>query len=285
MAMYRAKERRLGGLEVFDERMREGATRRLAIATSLRHDVHEGRLWLAYQPIVEISTGRITAVEALARWAGPGDGAGEVSPAEFIKVAEQTGLIPALGEWALREACRTAAGWSVASPPGVRVNVSPLQLGDHEFAATVERVLAETGLPPSRLGLELTEAAIIDESEAARTTIGRLHELGVQLLLDDFGTGYSALSYLHRFPQIGCLKIDRSFIGGMSGRRSDEAIVTAVLALAREFGLDVVAEGVEETGQLERLRELGCPLAQGYLLGRPMSTEDLVARLAADDER
>lgn len=281
MAMYRAKERRLGGLEVFDERMREGSVRRLAIATALRRDVHEGRLTLAYQPIVDVFTGQVTAVEALARWAGPGQGVGDVGPSEFIGIAEQTGLIRTLGEWALREACRTAAGWGGDGRPGVRVNVSPLQLGNHDFTGTVQRVLAETGLSASRLGLELTEAAIIDDSEASRATIEGLHGLGVQLLLDDFGTGYSALSYLHRFPQIGCLKIDRSFIDGMGRRRSDEAIVTAVLAIAREFDLDVVAEGVEQPAQMERLRALGCPLAQGYLLGRPMPAADLAVRLAA----
>ena len=279
MAMYRAKARRLGGFEVFDERMAHAAKRRLAIASALRRDVDAGGLTLAYQPIFDVRTGALTAVEALARWAGPGEGVGDVGPAEFIEVAEQTGLIRGLGEWALREACLVAAAWSGAAPPGIRVNVSALQLGDPEFPGTVARVLRETGLPPSRLGLELTEAALIDDSEPSHTTITRLAGLGVELLLDDFGTGYSALSYLHRFPQIGCLKIDRSFIQGMQTRRSDQAIVTAILALAREFGLVVVAEGVEEPAQLERLRDLGCDMAQGYLLGRPMPADAVAALL------
>ena len=283
MAMYRAKAKRLGGFEVFDERMRAAALRRLSIATALRRDVDAGGLSLVYQPIVDVRTGAVTAVEALARWHGPDDGIGAVGPAEFIEVAEQTGLIRGLGEWALTEACRTAAAWDGDAPPGIRVNVSPLQLSDPDFTGTVAQTLREAGLPASRLGLELTEAALVDDSEATRTTIQRLHELGVQLLLDDFGTGYSALSYLHRFPQIGCLKIDRSFVSGMRHRRSDEAIVTAVIALAREFGLEVVAEGVEEPAQLERLRELGCGMAQGYLLGRPMPVEDLRARLTGNE--
>jgi EAL domain-containing protein (putative c-di-GMP-specific phosphodiesterase class I) len=204
-----------------------------------------------------------------------------VSPADFIPVAEDTGLIVPLGEWVLREACAQAQAWQ-ALRPGLRVavNLSPRQFRQKHLTATIEQVLRETGLAPQLLELELTEGMLMHHAEDTVRTLGQLHEMGVHLAIDDFGTGYSSLSYLKRFP-LHALKIDRSFVKDLESDPDDAAIVTAIIAMARSLNLRVVAEGVETVGQANFLRGLACDLAQGFHFGRPMPAAEFAKRLDA----
>jgi len=204
-----------------------------------------------------------------------------VSPAEFIPVAEDTGLIVPLGEWVLREACTQAQAWQ-AVQPGVRVavNLSPRQFRQKQLVVMVEQALRDSGLPPSLLELELTEGMLMHHADETVQTLEQLHEMGVRLAIDDFGTGYSSLSYLKRFP-IHTLKIDRSFVQDLSHDPDDAAIVTAIIAMARGLDLSVTAEGVETEEQAAFLRSLSCRLAQGFHFGRPMPAAEFVQRLAA----
>jgi EAL domain-containing protein (putative c-di-GMP-specific phosphodiesterase class I) len=248
----------------------------------LRRALGRGELRNVYQPIVSPRSGEIVGFEALVRWHHPERGV--VSPADFIPVAEQSGLIVPLGQTVLDQACAEAAGWNrdrgERPPLRVAVNFSPRQLSHPKAVDTVLTVLAETGLPPELLCVEITESALVEDSAATLGTLNRLKDLGVTLALDDFGTGYSSLTYVRRFP-IDTLKIDRSFIDGIVGSSEDEAIVTAVLSMGRALGVHVVAEGVETEAQADRLRVLGCKLAQGYLFSRPIAPDavrELLAR-------
>ncbi|HEY2636342.1 MAG TPA: EAL domain-containing protein, partial [Solirubrobacteraceae bacterium] len=239
---------------------------------------------LSYQLEYDVADERIVGVEALMRWASPTRG--PVPPSTFIPVAESTGAIVPLGELALRLACRQTAGWEAAGLLGddftTWVNVSAVQLSAGGLADTVERTLAEAGLPPSRLGLEVTETAIVAAATAdqARAELQRLHERGVRIAIDDFGTGFSALGQLRRFP-IDVLKVDRSFVQGLEEGGKDAAIVTNLVTLAHALDLVAVAEGVETPGQLAALRELGCDQAQGFLLARPEPPDAVSERLRA----
>jgi diguanylate cyclase (GGDEF)-like protein/PAS domain S-box-containing protein len=282
-AMYRAKERGRARFELFDDEMRLRSISWLQTESELRRALQNGELHNLYQPIVSPRSGEIVGFEALVRWQHPERGV--VSPADFIPVAEQSGLIVPLGNGVLERACVEAARWNAdradGEPLRVAVNFSPKQLSHPHAVESVVETLENTGLAPDLLCVEITESALVDDAASTLATLNRLKEIGVRLALDDFGTGYSSLTYVRRFP-IDTLKIDRSFIDGIVGSTEDEAIVTAVLSMGRALGVHVVAEGVETEEQAARLRTLGCKLAQGYLFSRPISARDARALLASD---
>ncbi len=265
IAMYRAKRDRPGTYRIFDEAMRGDVLGRMNVAGELRLAVRNQGLDLDYQPIVDLGTGELVAMEALARWTNE---AGErVPPDVFIPVAEETGLISELGASVLRAAVRQAVAWQPHGEVGVRVNASAHELRSRTYFDQVMVTLEQAGLEPRLLGLEITESTFVDEDKSTQDTLARLRDAGVSLLIDDFGTGYSSLSYLQRFPVVDVLKVDRSFLGEST---RGEAVVRAVVGLGRAFGLQVCAEGVETPAQLARVRELGCDFAQGYLFSRPV---------------
>ena len=233
---------------------------------------------MVYQPQINLRTGRVVGFEALMRWRHPR--LGLVPPGTFIPIAEETGLINSLGEWAMRESCRAMVAWArhIQGPLRIAVNVSPRQLQHDDLVAQVEQILRETGLAAGQLELELTETTLLLEDEPVEQTVAGLRRLGVGLALDDFGTGYSSLSHLRRYP-IQRLKMDRSFVRGIVGDRGDAAVARAVIGLARELDLAVVAEGVETAEQLALLRSLGCDEAQGFLLGRPAAASEVADAL------
>ena len=276
LALQAAKRAGRQQIAHYDAGLRAEQTERAEIAEGLRQALTDGSLHLAYQPVADPATGRTVAVEALMRWRRAGE---PVSPAQFIPVAEQTGLIGALGELALRDACREAARWHARHGLYVTVNVSSHQLQEPSFTGTVLDALHETGLPASALVLEITESVLIDADDA-ETHLRRLREHGVRIAIDDFGTGYSSLAYLHQLP-VDILKIDQTFV-----RRSDGpagvGLLRATLEIARSQGLIAVAEGVETADQADLLLRLGCPLVQGYYFARPLTPEAIDARLAAE---
>ena len=279
VAMYRAKQRGRGRFEIFDEAMRHEAVDRLSVENDLRRAIRQGQLRLFYQPIVHIDTGRIAGFEALVRWQHPVRGL--LSPADFIPPAEDTGLIIPLGRCVLGEACLQAAAWQRrrgAGPPlRMSVNVSAKQLQYPGWAAEVASTLAESGLEPGHLVLEITESVLMEDAEASSGPLEELRRLGVRVAIDDFGTGYSSLGYLRRLP-VDILKIDKSFIDGVAKGPHESALARAVVKLARTLGLDAVAEGVTDRRQLAELRRLRCPYGQGYYFSRPQPPE-VVAEL------
>jgi diguanylate cyclase (GGDEF)-like protein len=276
-AMYRAKERGRDTEELFDEELRTGVLHRLRVDQALRGAEERGELALVYQPLVELPRGGIVGVEALLRWNHPG--LGHVSPADFVPVAEQSGLIVPLGRWVLEQALAQAARWHkrrAAGPFTVNVNLSARQISaDDRLVETVASLLAEHRLRAGELALEVTESALMEDTDSAATTLERLRALGVRIVLDDFGTGYSSLRHVQRFP-IDAIKIDRSFVATLGGRDTDEAIVSSIVRMADAFGLDVVAEGIERREQAERAHELGCRMAQGFYFARPAPPSELV---------
>jgi diguanylate cyclase (GGDEF)-like protein len=281
VAMYRAKADGKGRHAVFDARMHERVMARLDMETDLRHAIEADALEVFYQPIVQAQTGRLVGFEALVRWARE-DG-GHVEPAEFVPIAEETGLIVALGRRVLETACRTLAEWR-ALPGGegltVGVNVSHRQLSEPSFPAELESVLAQTGLDPRALRLEVREHDLSRDSETTRRTLSHvLHTLGVRWQIDDFGTGASSLRLLHRFPG-DAVKIFGPLVSGMGHDGGSFEIVKAIVELAHNLGLEVVAEGVETAGQLEHLRVLGCEFAQGFHVSAPLAARDARALLA-----
>ena len=267
-ALYRAKAEGRGAARFFEPGMDAALKARREMERDLRHAVAEGGFELHYQPLYNLSDSTLAGFEALLRWTRPGYGS--VPPAEFIPLTEETGLIVPIGAWVLRTACRTAVSW----PDGAKIaiNLSPAQFRRGDLVATVAEVLAETGLAPERLELEITEGLLLQDTEAVLATLVELRGLGVGIAMDDFGTGYSSLAYLWRFP-FTKLKIDRSFVTGMGGNPKAAAIVETVVALGRSLGLAVTAEGIETQTEANTLRGLGCDLGQGYLLGRPMRVE------------
>ena len=279
-AMYRAKAGGRGQAELYDEAMRARAFESLRLEGDLRRALAEGSIGVAFQPILDLRTGRPRGAEALARWVHPERGA--VSPAVFIPVAEDSGLIAGLGTHVLRTACAELARWRATIPGAedltVSVNVSPRQIARGELFGDVKEILHETGLPPEALALELTESALMEETDAPGAVLATLRSLGVRIVLDDFGTGYSSLSYLRRFPLDG-LKLDRAFVDGLA-LPDAAAVVRAIIAMGATLGLEVTAEGIETREHAERLRELGCPLGQGYMLARPLPAAEAAAVLA-----
>ncbi|TML13615.1 MAG: EAL domain-containing protein [Actinobacteria bacterium] len=277
-AMYRAKERGRGRIEVFDEAVRSKAAQRLATESALRRALEREEFTLHYQPIVDLSTGAMVGTEALLRWRHPDRGL--VSPAEFIPIAEDTGLIVPIGAWVLETACRQLVEWQrTAHALTMSVNVSVRQMLAPEVARLVEDVLQRTGVSPKDLCLELTESVFMEDVEYFERTLASLKRLGVRLAIDDFGTGYSSLSYLKRFP-VDAVKVDRSFIDGLGTEPNDSALVAAIVAMAAALGLEVTAEGVETEQQLSILKGLQCERAQGFYLARPMPAADM-ARFVA----
>jgi diguanylate cyclase (GGDEF)-like protein/PAS domain S-box-containing protein len=280
LAMYRAKRSGKGQEVVFDQAMRATGSGQLALENDLRRAAGRGEIWLAYQPIVHLGDGRLAGFEALCRWTHPERGS--VPPATFVPLAEETGLILPLGRHVLDTAARQAAAWRTrdgCAPFSVSVNVSPRQFFGRDVVAEVEEVLAETGIAPEALSIEITEGVLIADADAAVDTLRRLKDLGVKLSIDDFGTGYSSLSYLHRFP-FDTLKIDRSFVVGMHASRAGAVIVHRIIDLARGLGMRTVAEGVETRPEAAYLRDIGCTCVQGWVCARPAKAEEAAGWLA-----
>jgi diguanylate cyclase (GGDEF)-like protein/PAS domain S-box-containing protein len=278
-AMYQAKGRGGSRFEIFCEGMRPRVAERLELEHALRLGIARDELRLRYQTEVSLQTGAVCGLEALVRWEHPERGL--LSPDEFIPAAEETGLIVPLGNWVLREACRQMAEWAADGVFGpevrIAVNVSALQLSDRATVGQVRAALADHGLRPDRLCLEVTESALTDGAGQAVETLRQIKAMGVQIAIDDFGTGFSSLARLKELPPVDLVKIDRSFVAGLGVSVHDGAIVSSVLNLADALGVPVVAEGVETTDQASRLRGLGCSLGQGYLFSRPIAAADVTA--------
>ena len=284
--MYRAKANGKARHELFDEAMHARAVALLRTETDLRRGVERDEFRVVYQPILSLTTGEVEGFEALARWQHPERGV--VSPSEFIPVAEETGLIVELGRRVLREACRQLSEWQARGLVGpaqhVSVNISGKQFARAELAASVAEALTDSGLDPRCLRLEITESVVMANAESACATLGRLRTLGLGVSIDDFGTGYSSLSYLHRFP-VDTLKVDRSFIGRMGEGDENGELVRAIVTLARNLDMRVVAEGVETARQRDLLRGLGCEYAQGYYFSRPLDPNAAVRWLTTVGSR
>lgn len=272
LALYRAKAEGRGRFVCFEPEMEASMQARRAIELDLRRALALKEFELVYQPQIELMTHEVGGFEALLRWNNAERGA--VAPGAFIPIAEETGLIVPIGEWVLRTACRAAAEWS--QPLSVAVNLSPLQFRSSNLTQTVVSALANSGLEPSRLELEITEGALMDDTETVVSVLKNLRALGVRVSMDDFGTGYSSLSYLQKFP-FDKIKIDQSFVRDMSHNEEAGAIVRAVARLGSSLGMKVTAEGVETEEQLAAIRAEGCNQVQGYLTGRPMAVAEAAA--------
>jgi len=280
LAMYEAKKRGGNTFQFFKPSLSEEVTQRLILENALRGAVRRGELVVYYQPQYTLATGALAGFEALSRWNHPEFGM--VSPARFIALAEEIGIIAEIDEYVLRQVCKQLLAWDLAgwSVPRVAVNLSVQELEADVFLARVESILAETGVAPARLEFEVTESMVMQAPEQAVQVLGRLKALGVGLAMDDFGTGYSSLAYLKRLP-LDRLKIDRSFVGDIGRSSNDEAIVRAIIALAASLGLETVAEGVEQQQHVAFLSAERCDIGQGYLLGRPLPPEALNATVVS----
>lgn len=279
-AMYAAKSRGRDRSEVFDHALRQAAIERLSTEQALRVGLARQEFVLRFQPIVSLADGTIVGAEALLRWDHPEEGM--LEPARFLGVAEESGLLQPIGVWVLREACRQAMRWPAGptgTSPAVYVNLSSSQFADARLLEEVVAVLAETGLEPERLHLEVTEGTVMAGADEAAAVLAELRRIGLRVAIDDFGTGYSSLSYLTQLP-VDLLKVDQSFVAGIGGSRGDSEVIAAVIALAHTLGLAAVAEGVETTEQLAALRRLGCDAAQGFLFSHPVPDDELRALLA-----
>jgi diguanylate cyclase (GGDEF)-like protein len=275
MALYRAKGDGRGTHRFFEAEMDARLQARRFMELDLRAAVEAGQFELHYQPLVHIASGRISACEALLRWHHPTRG--PVPPSEFIPIAEEIGLILPLGEWVLRRACVEAAGWP--SQARVAVNLSAVQIKTRNLVQSVVRALADSGLPPARLELEITESVLLQDNEVTLAVLHQLRTLGVRVAMDDFGTGYSSLGYLRSFP-FDKIKIDKSFIGDLSERADCLAIVQSIVSLGRSLGMETTAEGIETAAQLAQLRAAGCTEGQGFYFGRPQPASAIMPLLA-----
>jgi diguanylate cyclase (GGDEF)-like protein/PAS domain S-box-containing protein len=281
-AMYRAKEGGRARCVLFDAEMRASAMHRLEVERELRHALDRDELALHYQPVVNLRTGEVNGLEALVRWQHPVRGL--LDPAEFVSIAEDSGLIEPIGRWVQDRACRQAIAWHElrpdARPLDIAVNLSARQVAHRDLPGIVAEIIARTGMDPVHLRLEITESVLVEESATAIASLEALNELGVRLVLDDFGTGYSSLAYLNRFP-FHALKIDRSFVDALGIEQERTAIVEAIIGMARALSLDVIAEGVENEVQLAELRRLGCDFAQGHLFHAAMPEAEVTRLVSA----
>jgi EAL domain-containing protein (putative c-di-GMP-specific phosphodiesterase class I) len=280
-AMYRAKARGRARFEVADAELHARSLEELEMESQLREAIDDGELRLHFQPVVVMETRELVGFEALVRWQHPVRGLRP--PDDFIPMAEQTGIIMALGRWALREGCRQMQEWRATYPGAAElwlsVNLSSRQFLHPELEQEIHAALAETGFPPSRLRLEITESVILDDAAAVGAILHRLRELGIRVAIDDFGTGYSSLSYLHRLP-LDTLKIDRSFVHQMHADPTLEAVIQTVISLSGSLRLDTVAEGVETVEEAEALQRMGCRIGQGFLFSHPLDPGDAGRMLA-----
>ncbi|KJB96342.1 diguanylate cyclase (GGDEF)-like protein [Skermanella aerolata] len=280
LAMYRAKTLGKSRTEMFHREMHRSAMTRLTLEADLRRAMVNGEFLLHYQPIVSLESLEVVGFEALVRWRRP-DGS-MVYPGDFIGIVEDTGLIVALGFWILREACMATRRWQREfpreTPLTISVNISPRQFAEPDLVAQVRRIIAETGIDPQTVRLEITESVTIGDADREVSMLSQLKDLGIRLSIDDFGTGYSSLSYLHRLP-LDVLKIDRSFVSAMDKSAESFQIVNTIMNLARNLGMHVVAEGAEVAGQIEQLQSLGCDYGQGYFFSKPMDPADVVKLL------
>jgi diguanylate cyclase (GGDEF)-like protein len=280
LAMYQAKNSGKGHFEVFEPGMHATAVRRLELEAALRHAADRGELVLDYQPICRLRSGEMTGVEALLRWHHPEKGL--IPPNDFIPIAEEGGQILGLGRWVLNEACRQAAEWKRLHPTAnqfdLSVNVSGVQLAQVDLVEQVRATIGRHNVDPGRLVLEITETALMTDTDTNVMKLRALKELGVQLAVDDFGTGYSSLEYLRRFP-IDILKVAKSFVDGLTDPATGPGLVRAIVDLADSFGLNVIAEGIEHREQRDALIELGCELGQGFHFARPVEPLAIGARL------
>jgi EAL domain-containing protein (putative c-di-GMP-specific phosphodiesterase class I) len=276
VAMHRAKERGRARYELFDEALRGRAMSRLRVENDLRRALERDELTLDYQPLVSMHDRQMVSVEALVRWDHPERG--RISPADFIPVAEENGLIEPIGRWVLERACRQAAEWCRerpdAPPLTMSINLSAAQVANRGLPETVATILRVSGLDPSCLALELTESMLVGDDEELWETLVSLKALGVRLVLDDFGTGYSSLSYLTRLP-LDALKVDRSFVDGLGTESRDTAVTEAIVAMSRALSLRVVGEGAETREQVAELARLGCDLVQGFYFSRPVPADEI----------
>ncbi|KQO77289.1 MAG: putative bifunctional diguanylate cyclase/phosphodiesterase [Methylobacteriaceae bacterium] len=276
LALYRAKAAGRGTYRFFEPAMNAQMQARRGLEIDLRRAMALKQFDLAFQPQIRLESGDVTGFEALLRWNHPERG--PVSPALFIPLAEEIGVIVGIGEWVLRTACREAARWP--HPASIAVNLSPVQFRGGRLVETVTNVLAQTGLDPARLELEITEGALLENTDSVLDVLNGLRALGVKISMDDFGTGYSSLSYLQKFP-FDKIKIDQSFVRGMEGNAECGAIVRAIARLGASLGMRTTAEGVETATQLDAIRAEGCTEVQGYLTGRPMPAAQAAALLSA----
>jgi EAL domain-containing protein (putative c-di-GMP-specific phosphodiesterase class I) len=262
--------------------MHRQAVERLQLETDLRRSIEQQELVVYYQPVIEIHSCQIVGFEALLRWQHPTRG--WISPAEFIPIAEETGLIVRLGEWVLHQACAQMQLWqqqfAICESMAVSVNLSSRQFFQADFLTSLEQALCQTGLSPQSLKLEITEGIFMSSGDVARSKLRRIKQSGVQLSIDDFGTGYSSLSCLHRFP-IDTLKIDRSFIQQLQPTQDNLEIVEAIVGLAHKLGMTTVAEGVETSSQFHQLQQIGCERVQGFLFSRPVEASQMTTILTA----
>jgi len=277
-AMYHAKSHGRNHVCFFAGEMTDKAEARFRLVNGLREAIHGGDLILHFQPQVDVALDRIIAAETLVRWRHPTRGM--VSPIEFITVAEETGMMIPLGEWVLRSACWAAVSWAELPDLAVAVNVSGRQLDDAQFPRRVSMILDETGLPPGRLELELTES--LAATDSALRALAEIRELGVRVAIDDFGTGYSSLTLLKHLP-VDILKLDQSFVRGARPYGPDEAILRWTIGITHDLGIDLVAEGVETAEEMNLLYRLGCHRMQGYWFAKPMPKEDFEREVTRPD--
>jgi diguanylate cyclase (GGDEF)-like protein/PAS domain S-box-containing protein len=274
-AMYRAKERGGARTELFDSAMRDSAVRAMRIEQELQRALEEGELRLFYQPGVDLATGQVVGAEALVRWEHPHRGL--IVPDRFLSVAEETGLIVPLGEWVVNETCRQLAEWQGRPETAglhVSLNLSARELTHPDVVSTVLQCVRESGVDPQALTIEVTESTAMADGDSGFRALRDLSSEGIRVAIDDFGTGYSSLEQLRRMP-VDIVKVDRSFVSGMSADSTDREIVAAVVGMGRALKLIVVAEGIETTEQAEVLRELGCDIGQGYLFAKPMPADEM----------
>jgi len=281
MALYRVKDEGRNSFSFYDPEMNAKVLRNDDVSRRLRHAIEYNKLEMYYQPLVDLHTGKILGAEALMRWTD--EELGFVSPEEFIGLAERNGLIHQLGEFALTQACQQAAQWQEISPLQIAVNFSSVQFRDsRSLFSKIINTLEQTGLPASKLDIEVTESLLINQEEELSKVLFELNQLGIQLSLDDFGTGYSALSYLQKYA-FNKLKIDRAFVTHLSENSADRSLVTAIIAMAKALNLKVVSEGIEDQAQADLLATLNCDLGQGYLFSKPLPASDFEKLLLADN--